>query len=423
MNSKSLSILVACALLLLAACRKGPIDQQNGASTAKGLSYYNYDLDTDPYFVDEDLALSFAEQIHDTTFFHLANGSGLRAFDDYYTLLDDDGRPALYVFNYAGGGYLVLSADFRYMPICAYAERGAFLKTDTVPSMLASWIDATIGKIEHLRGTDDMGGDPGQEGIVGWAALSGAIRLQDLPNLNVVRQAVGGLPCYSSTPPVITLRAPLLRTRWGQDCYYNDKLPFAQCSGTCNGRYSTGCAATAMAQLIRYWAPAHLPYNFAVMPDSATAFTDNGDMAFLMRDCGQAAQTHYTCNGAAVNGDHIVPALSGTFGFSEPGIYADFQFATDRWKVQQQIDQGRPLFFGGYDKIKRILFIPYKKSGHVWLCDGYREEKDYCRNSLWFHMNWGWDGERNAWYYQSLWEPVPGYNYRYEQSYIYNVHP
>lgn len=48
---------------------------------------------------------------------------------------------------------------------------------------------------------------------------------------------------------------PLLETKWGQGCYYNEKCPECfegqNCEESC-GRTWVGCVATAMGQIMKY---------------------------------------------------------------------------------------------------------------------------------------------------------------------------
>ncbi|MDV7401446.1 C10 family peptidase, partial [Arthrospira platensis SPKY1] len=49
---------------------------------------------------------------------------------------------------------------------------------------------------------------------------------------------------------------PLLTTRWGQRCTYNEQCPDEGCFNRCllpNPNALTGCVATAIAQVLRYW--------------------------------------------------------------------------------------------------------------------------------------------------------------------------
>ncbi|MEI9934863.1 MAG: C10 family peptidase [Ferruginibacter sp.] len=53
---------------------------------------------------------------------------------------------------------------------------------------------------------------------------------------------------------------------WGQDCSYNNLCPNSNCSD-CSPEAVTGCVATAMAQVIRYWHPTNsFNYNYTSMP-------------------------------------------------------------------------------------------------------------------------------------------------------------
>ena len=57
------------------------------------------------------------------------------------------------------------------------------------------------------------------------------------------------------TPKTRTSMAPLVRTRWNQTAPYNNLCPEdpANDSSWYNGHTSTGCMATAMAQVLNYW--------------------------------------------------------------------------------------------------------------------------------------------------------------------------
>ena len=76
-----------------------------------------------------------------------------------------------------------------------------------------------------------------------------------------------------------------------------------------------------------------------------------------------------------------------------------------------------------------------KKVGHAWICDGLREckyytdyklfaldneaypgyskvcieyvrEQDYGYNLCSYHMNWGWGGTHDGWFYEARWKPT-----------------
>ena len=53
-----------------------------------------------------------------------------------------------------------------------------------------------------------------------------------------------------STAKSITSVPPLIKTKWDQYPYFNDLCPFDTLN---NARTLTGCVATAMAQIMKFW--------------------------------------------------------------------------------------------------------------------------------------------------------------------------
>ncbi len=65
-----------------------------------------------------------------------------------------------------------------------------------------------------------------------------------------------------------------------------------------------------------------------------------------------------------------------------------------------------------------------KKIGHAWVADGYRDIWDCSQGVgyLYFHMNWGWEGNHNGWY--SFDSFVPGSNnYSQNKEQIIGIKP
>src|SRR5690606_3185119 len=56
-----------------------------------------------------------------------------------------------------------------------------------------------------------------------------------------------------TTPILIASYGPLLPTTWGQGIGYNNKTEYKACSNYNNGYAPTGCVATAMSQVLRYY--------------------------------------------------------------------------------------------------------------------------------------------------------------------------
>lgn len=190
--------------------------------------------------------------------------------------------------------------------------------------------------------------------------------------------------------------APFITTTWNQTCYYNDSCPVVGAGGSC-GRAYTGCNATAMAMICKYYAwPAsgtgshcnsNLPtqcinfstqtYNYAAMPNNVTSA--NAEVAKLMWHLGAACDMQYS--GTSSNSFFSSEVLKRYFWYS-PRLYstATFMFPTTQElidAIKLELDAGRPVFAKG--------------GNHFYLIDGYDASDN-------FHMNFGWSGTYNNYY-------------------------
>ena len=91
-------------------------------------------------------------------------------------------------------------------------------------------------------------------------------------------------------------------------------------------------------------------------------------------------------------------------------------------RAYNDIAAGRPVLLGGFD---------YYAGGHIWIGDGYWEQiwrakrTRYGRTSYYYvyqdtiYMNWGWDGDDNAWVDQASW-PYFGSSRFASQTFFFN---
>lgn len=189
---------------------------------------------------------------------------------------------------------------------------------------------------------------------------------------------------------------PLLSTTWNQTCNYNALMPTVSTGGAC-GRAFTGCNATAMAQICKYYAypttgfgthcNSGFPgdcvdytlanYNYVAMPNNVTSA--NADVATLMYDLGVAVDMAWS--GTNSTSFFSSTVLKKYFGYS-PKMYgtATFLFNTTGDlidAIEAELDAGRPVFAKG--------------GGHFYLLDGYNASDQ-------FHMNFGWGGTYDGYY-------------------------
>lgn len=304
----------------------------------------------------------------------------------------------LYVFNVTNdNGFVIVSNDDCAESILGYADEGSF-DPDNIPENMKAW----------LQGYADE---------IAWAKQHHIQKSTQAAN----RRAGG----------VKTTILPLLKTQWYQKKPYNASAPYYgidedhyvySTTGTEGGitweKCATGCAATAMAQVMNYhqWPQSattvipsykwenkddNLPalpattFDWANMINSyAGAGSYSSEqataIAYLMRYCGQALQMNYGPESGASS--HLVcDALKNYFDYNSTATYLSRSFYSyDNWIeiLYHELSQNRPVFYGGTSS----------GGGHAFVCDGYQNE-DY------FHINWGWGGLSDGFFKLSALDP------------------
>ena len=329
--------------------------------------------------------------------------------------IGDNSSPYFHVFNFRDkGGFVIVSAEKNEHPILAYSDKGEFIRKNA-PYGIVSWIETEKENIDYIRQGKF---DTKKKAAAEWALIAKDFkiaRLQNEPEDPSCRD-------YSESYVV----GPFLNTTWGQGCGYNDLCP-ANTSGQRCGHFPTGCVATAMAQVMRFWSQP-IWYNWGAMPNNWA----NNDVAILMRDAGSSVNMNYADNGSGANHDNISSAMRNAFGYaSAQSINYNGSYGT----IRNEINQGRPVILSGYNQKNSSWFglvVEYNE-GHEWVCDGFNETNIYFCGSegqqygngyLHFHMNWGWEGASNGWYSFDNWAPSgTNFNFQYYKRAIINLHP
>lgn len=285
------------------------------------------------------------------------------------------GITTYYVFNYSGGGFVIVSADDAVIPILAESSTGYFDSIIINPSV-KYWFDGYNQQIIDI-------------------ITSNLDNTQTLKEWSKIKSNTG----KNSFSEV----GPLLTTTWDQNCFYNAYCP--PDGGPC-GRVWTGCVATTMSQLMKYHGfPEHgflsnsyfhhqyyeqnaefntTNYNWSAMPNSVTSA--NPSVATIMYHAGVAVNMKYGPDGSGAHSEDVPWALVAYFNYDPSTIaYKERNnFTETEWSniIKSELDAGRPIFYSGTDGT----------TGHAWVCDGYRNSDDK------FHMNWGWSGAANGYY-------------------------
>jgi len=230
---------------------------------------------------------------------------------------------------------------------------------------------------------------------------------------------------------------PFILTKWGQDAPFYDQ-DVIEADGT---RYQmvTGCVATAMAQVIRYYSyPEHgvghhrystrysnigtiyhevdyasHTYDYQNMlftyPQGGYDAAQGTAVATLMRDCGVAVDMKYNGTGSSSSSEDVPQALRTYFGYN-PYIrqLKRDRFSDSKWvgMVYAELAAHRPVLYSGQDP---------SSGGHAFLLDGYNEQGLV-------HVNWGWAGLYDGWFDLSILQPDEN-NYSAGQDMVIGIQP
>ena len=324
-----------------------------------------------------------------------------------------DGKGTYYVVSLSGGGYVVTSGDTFLKPVLSYAASGAW-EEDEAKNPLVLFVKCDVAAC--AAGMPEAGSAVASANAAEWAKLAAAA------------QKVSARRLAASAPTADLRVAPLLTTAWSQGSVdgklcYNYYTP---------GNYVCGCAATAMAQVMKYfryptakvtagegyydsvnydgtdvgwnmdgyfasatatektpWNPAFGgPYDWDAMVDAPTGATGEAArraIGQLCRDAGITVFAHYNVNNSGetsgFNGSQA-SALVKTFGYA--GATAS---PYNENAMLASLDAGLP-----------VIVELAGNGGHGVVADGYGYDGS---GTLFIHFNFGWGesaGGSDRWY-------------------------
>jgi hypothetical protein len=288
-----------------------------------------------------------------------------------------DGRASFVVWS-SGQNFTIVSCDDVLVPVVAYSFESKF----ELHYNVEQWFSKLNEQFELATKLDEANLiEPNAQNKLLWENLiSGKIDKQN----------------QIASPNAV---APLVKTKWDQGEFYN-----AKCPGPANNRAVTGCVATAMAQVMKFWNhpktgagqksyrhPVYgtlsanfgaTTYDWASMPNQVTSRNDA--VATLMYHCGVAVEMDYSPESSGAAGAEIAaPSMVTNFSYPNAKMVERDGKTKNQWIaiLKEQIDKGRPMYYQGIGK----------GGGHAFVCDGYDD------NSL-FHFNWGWSGVADGYY-------------------------
>lgn len=309
-----------------------------------------------------------------------------------------DNKPVYYIFNMgAGNGFVIVSGDDLVRPVLGYGTETAWVMSDLAPAA-SKWLDNYKQQIVFVK-ENVFETTPEISDL--WYKYYNNITVNDGSR---AAQAVN----------------PLCATRWNQSPYENALCPYDAGYGE---RAVTGCVATAMAQVMKFW---NYPtqgtgfhsyndqhygsqsanfgsttYNWAGMPNILNS--SNANVATLMYHCGVSVDMGYGVGATGGSSAYVVASQSPVQACAEYSYktYFGYDPSTLQGVVRQnysdvnwmnlmktELNAGRPMQYAGFGN----------GGGHTWVCDGY-DNNDY------LHMNWGWGGNSDGYFFVNNLDP------------------
>ena len=358
-------------------------------------------------------------------------------------------QPAYRIIQLDPKGWVIVSGDDVARPVIGYGESP--INTADLPTTFSSWmhnVEKAISAAKTKQDTQKLGAGKTREFFESWQHF---------------KQAPGTVSTEKSSKNLgvsVTVKPLLWKDGegegsgilWGQGAEsvkYNVKVPVDN-DGP-NGHALTGCVATAMGQVMLYYkqpvvgtgshsytisqpdyqhnygsqyADFSIAYDWDNMPDKLTATSTAAQVeavATLLYHAGVSVEMDYgNGNGRTDYGSFAAyhdpygsaaadTALRNYFGFTVKwhARSEEYRNNSTAWKMllNKSLNDANPILFGGIGN----------NGGHAFVLDGYASNGAY-------HVNWGFDGFANGWYFIDHLAPKDtGYDFsQYQQVILFN---
>ena len=385
-------------------------------------------------------ALDIAKKIFAAQPATKAGGGALRIVWDGEDVATKAVQPAFYVVARDGGGFVIVAGDDNVTPILAISDRSEF-KVEGMPDNVKWWMDRMKA---YVRATTIQ--EPEVKAL--WADL-------------VSTKADASVPTAD-----VTNKVEHLTPEWSQGNTYHEgqtderQLFNSKCPKDADGNYTfTGCVATAIGEVVTtlsglypdvmptcvtgtiepYTArPGYVSASTVEKPyvlnasydwanlrqltgtDAIKAAADNrthwdwlDNMDQLLADLGAVMHSSYSAGGTGAIAEQTAGLMAEYFGFNKAAYYdkaADYSARQWREKLKGQLTERPIIYRGGTSD---------RQSGHAFVFDGYGT---YGGADV-FHVNFGWNGSCNGYYYETNLDSVPEYNFSWDCGAIFDFYP
>jgi hypothetical protein len=368
---------------------------------------FNFSIATDGYvslnknMIDSKIDLETAKKIAYIKLNEIDKSKNYQIDDIEICFNEDDLKEFFYIFRLFPKGFIIVTTDYNLPPIIAYSLNSNIDEKTNDDIFIQLLITDIKSRLENI---DIIPQDIISYRNYQWDKF---LSRNDEQILNIN---------FEQWPPEgTTPTGGWIITTWHQKEPYNIFCPLDLNSGI---RSVAGCPSIAMAQILnyhktinnvffndsddylhnyqnRYWIDNdYIEYDFPSFPElneylSVLEYNYKNDLSLkdenqagLVFACGVAAKQVYT------------ESVSGTFGVIQ-AYDAYIKFNCDMIELIE--DDNSYLYDRIIENIKNAypvhlaVVTPEEDSGHNLIIDGYNTDEYY-------HLNFGWDGQKDAWY-------------------------
>ncbi len=338
-------------------------------------------------------------------FTYNSNELGVRSSEKGAVNIEKNNENLYFIYNINNEGFVIVAGDDDAKPVLGYSKEGIYL-AENMPPAFIDLMSNYSRQILNIKQNNLKADHKIQDE---WKRMENGESKID----NKSKGEVG----------------PLLTTKWNQTTYYNAYCPIDR-----GKQVVTGCVATAMAQIMKYWNHpnkgtghysyyhplfgelsanfGNTKYDWANMPNALGKTSSPSEVkavAKLNYDCGISVNMDYNVEGSGANmAVMVIKSLKNYFYYSASAqIVSKYDYNDTDWisLLESELINNRPMQCQGYNNI----------SGHAFVCDGF-DNNDY------LHYNWGWGGVADGFFSADNLNPA-GTNFDYNQKAIINIQP
>ena len=336
------------------------------------------------------------------------------------------GIPSAYVFNVSDWGWIVISASTAIDAVIGFGDEGSLDEWEELPPAMRWWVETCADAVADVQNHDAVD------------------KFDDMPVWTDLFNRTLTTNVKDGDPKVI-----LMNSKWSQgenrNPTYNKFCPYDSTSR----KYTfTGCVATALSQIIRYYGfpiagtggrvnySTHsdhyqvklkfdtLRFDYSLMPvrlNSMSSTAMVNQVATLCFAAGVSVRMDYGIDGSGAYSPDVPLSMNNYFKYTIGTLTYRSGTSTNNFlaMLRNELLLRRPTYMGGASSTGGGA----DAAGHAWVCCGYRtDDEDQ------YYMNWGWgsntaDGFFNLRMNNNMTPPGYGYNFNINQEHITGMVP